>query len=117
MKRSEFWQLVDRCKWGRTYDYKKIKSNLRLNWPDSVLSDFSETFRFLWQTLIDVYMKWSTDNGQTGYVGDDGLADICAHVIGLGKDSFLEHLCCPEKIKQRAVENNYKESFAYVIPY
>jgi hypothetical protein len=51
------------------------------------------------------------------YMGDDSFGDFCSHVVGMGREVFMEEMENPRKLFERAKGGDYWEKFSYCIPY
>ena len=61
-------------------------------------------------------LLYSYDAGWRVGTGDDSTWDLCSHVVGLGRDAFLDAMATPENLIERGRTGNYKENFGYWIP-
>lgn len=129
MPESEFWKIVADLGWGtRSTDYNAIKKKLLRNLSPNQAAAFRTTYEMLRGRLYKAITKWEEEGDEffsTGQarnprsigLGDDSFGDLLAHIIGLGKREFEAVLRKPQLAKDRAMRGDYKESFAYVIPY
>ena len=61
-------------------------------------------------------LLYSYDSSWRVGTGDDSTWDWCSHVVGLGREAFIEALQNPESLIERGRTHNYKENFGYWIP-
>ncbi len=109
MPEDKFWELVEMVKWPCDHHKGKVKY-LKAMDRDTCKS-FRKTFAKAYNELHKV-----ADNMELG-VGDDGYSDLLHHIVGLGKKVFYKHCNDSSLIQKRADESDYKESYAYCIPY
>lgn len=111
MSESEFWKLVDELGWGRDTNYKRIKAYILKNWTKEQWAEFDKVKDKIFNAL---YKR--LDREVKG-VGDDSFSDLLEHIIGLGKREYDAVMKDPSLAQKRADKYDYKESFAYAIPY
>ena len=79
----------------------------------------------VWRAVREVYTSKYTaireilrtyDTGHRVGLGDDGVWDLCAHVVGLGRSEYLNSCYNPEELIHRAHRRDYVENFGYWIP-
>lgn len=118
MDSERFWAIVGRARWSLTFDYRLSSRLLRLDlptWEDA--EAFSARFSTLRNALCKVIDEFERKTDERVPVSDDGLSDLTSHVVGLGYIEYYVHLNDPMLLKKRAERHDYKESFAYAIPY
>lgn len=102
---SPFWEEIEKLNWP--CDYESVANSLS-NKEIKKIREFSEEVYCILNAFII---------GRFGYtklgVSDDGLFDLIAHIIGLGKESVLSHLHDPNLILKRAKNKDFKENFFY----
>ncbi|MFP4409460.1 MAG: hypothetical protein ACLFPW_13145 [Spirochaetaceae bacterium] len=107
MKDSEFWRMVEKMGWPEVH-YDEAKYRFMLRYPPAVAEEFEETF-----------LAKKAELRKAGRVEavSDGWDDTLAHIIGLGKAAWEQNLANPTLMFQREESLDYKESFAYCIPF
>lgn len=108
MTRDEFWAEVARIGWGaKTTDHRAVKIG-QLRQGEAHCDGMREHFQAVSSALID--------SGCDLHGGDS--ADDCRnHIIGLGKEEYHLVLLDLTLGERRYKKGDYKESFAYCIPY
>lgn len=117
MDAERFWQIVERARWAPRFDYRLSARFLReqlSTWEDA--KAFANRFGTLRSALYHAAHRLESGGGELP-VGSDGMDDLIAHVIGLGRAEHEDHLARPERIRERAGQGDFTESFAYAIPY
>lgn len=118
MSEADFWKLIEPYGWGRkTIDYKPIKKSLLGKVPQDEAQALSDAFGKLKGSLAKAVSKWERENDKQLPVSDDGFDDLLSHIIGMGKREYEAALKDPAKVFERANKGDYKESFAYALPY
>lgn len=126
MPEPQFWALVDGLGWGtKTTDYRALKKKLVRNLSPNDAEGFRTTFGQMTANLSRVLTRWEEDGYEWGQssnprsfgLGDDSWSDLLAHIVGLGKREYKAILANPQKALDRARKGDFKESFAYALPY
>jgi len=111
-----FWECVTEIGWP-SRSSSVIKRDLIHAWNQ----DFSESFRKIFgektRQVGKALDEYEERNEIDYYLGDDSFSDLSAHVVGLGKDVFSREVDDTELLVKRIKASDYKESFAYCIPY
>jgi len=106
-----FWEIVKNARWTSDHNYDRIKyqwmRTMTLPQVEGLQRKFQKFAAKLDNKITDVVHG----------VSDDGLSDLVAHIIGMGKQSYNAVMKDPH-LAQRLIDNhNYVESFAYAFPY
>lgn len=126
MPEARFWALVDSLGWGtKTTNYRALKKELVRNMSPNEAEEMRTTFAQMTANLSRVLSRWEEEGyewGQSGNprafgLGDDSWNDLLAHIVGLGKREYKAVLADPMKAWNRARKGDFKESFAYALPY
>ena len=109
---EQFWEEVAKIGWGtKGTKYDKIKRELLERWTPAFCASFRERYEEanskIYKLLFDVVEG----------LGDDGYGDFIAHIVGLGKAEYERVLEDPSLANKRAQDGDFKESFAYCLPY
>jgi hypothetical protein len=112
MNEQEFWDLVDSIGWGtKTTDNDVVRKRLLNELTPEQMEQMREHFSEFQGQLYELAEEIDIEN-----VSDDGLSDLTAHIVGLGKAEFERHVNSPKEIQVRANLREYTESFSYCIP-
>lgn len=119
MSDDEFWEIVAKTGWAEeNADPAVSKRHLRKELPTA---EHACAFRNkLYEkankvcAALEQYEKTHTLRIP---LSDDGMADLSAHVVGLGLEVWLRETEEPQHLMVRARELKYIESFAYAVPY
>lgn len=118
MSPANFWAAVDQAGWGRHKDYNKVKAFFLERFSEKEADEFRAQFSDLKNKLARELDAWAKDeDGKDWGMGDDSWGDFLAHIIGLGKREYDAVMRDPQKAYDRAQRNDYRESFAYGIPW
>jgi predicted DNA-binding transcriptional regulator AlpA len=108
---KQMWSIIKEIGWGtKTTDYEKIQEWLVKNYTIEQIQQFEDLCRTkkskLYECLKDKAFKSQLS---IGYTGDDGFDDLCAHIVGMGKE------CFDKAMKERDVPTGFKyeENFFY----
>lgn len=108
MTRAEFWAEVARIGWGtETTDHRQVKIGL-LRKGEAHCDGMREHFHAVDTALL----KAGCD-----LHGGDSVGDCRVHIIGLGKTEYDRVMADLSLGEKRYKSGDYKESFAYCIPY
>jgi len=117
MDEDEFWDLIAKLGWTRDGDFRSLKKKFMKLVPDPErareVMRTCDTFVRLLSIAIERFEEKSDRHCD---VGDDGFSDLVYHIIGLGCEEFNSTIDDPERAVNRAHENDFSESFAYVFP-
>lgn len=106
---NDFWNIVDKLGWQKNnYDYNKIKNLIFLNFSNEEIIQLDKNLEEVYSIVYNYI--------QSNYnieLGDDSFSDLNYHLIGSGKEFLLSVIFDENKLKTV----NYRESFAYAIPY
>lgn len=125
MTEQEFWDIVESCCWEEEAanvakrPYETIKVRLQ-NGPlatQEQMEEFRSIFSKLKSNLGTVITEFEERTGASCKCGDDSFDDLRSHIIGCGREVYEAELSNPELAVARGASGNYKESFAYAIPY
>jgi hypothetical protein len=112
MNEQEFWDLVHSIGWGtKTTDCNEVSKKLLRELSTAQMEGMRERFSICRGELIEL-VEPTIEN-----VSDDGLCDLTAHIVGLGREEYEFCLNNPSAIQDRANSGDYVESFSYCIPH
>ncbi len=115
-----FWKAIDLINWSwlsknksnvdrDMLTYKLIKKYDLSVWS-KVKEKQSEKYKALREMLYTYDSLWRVGTG------DDSTWDLCSHVVGLGRDCFLNAFKDPESLITRGKNKDFVENFGYWIP-
>jgi hypothetical protein len=108
--KKEFWDLVKVVGWPCDYDLGK-KKIMQITGSAENCKPYYDEYTHAYQQVYAVADRVVTS------LGDDSFGDLCAHIIGLGKEVFEKEVANPDLILKRAKAYDFEESFAYCWPY
>jgi len=109
MTETRFWELVELAKWPCDYEKMRIKYRVMLSKKECI--EFRKYLNRA-EGILDNLVSESIED-----IGDDGYGDLLYHIIGLGEKEFYRHAHKPSLIQKRINSGDYKECFAYCVPY
>jgi hypothetical protein len=116
MNREEFWKLVDEIGWGtKTTDYSAISKRLRKTLTCEQALSLSDHVDAACTELARAINPYFDEKGE--WFGGDSQSDFLHHVVGLGQKEWQKCIDKPKRAHKRFCKGDYKESFAYAIPY
>jgi hypothetical protein len=91
IKEKEFWTIIEKMDWGSDFDYNRISEEIvngiygDLDKSKAVLNMFEKKY-----SELHNYAMSLKDDDYEAFIdkSDDGLSDLIAHIVGLGKKSF-----------------------------
>lgn len=115
-----FWKAVNIINWAwlsenmdsvdkGMFKYKLLKKYDVAVWK-AVKAYEKHKYSSLREMLRTYDVRWRTQTG------DDSTWDLCSHVIGLGREAYLDAMVNPEHLIERGRTRNFKENFGYWIP-
>ena len=111
-KDDYYWNLIEQINWkkisseGDNYT-DRICDFLTSTLTKDVIDELSDFIQDKYGFLIDL-MQYGSYNLK---LSDDSTWDICAHVVGCGKEAFYEVAKNPSSIEK--YKSEYKENFIY----
>lgn len=128
MNKDKFWKLVEELDWANTcrLDSKsrdafaqEVFKKMNMTSDDIIMAkNYAKALREILQDKIEEYslLKYGDkyafpNNSGVISVGDDGFWDLCAHIVGLGKDVYEQACKNPEAILSQP---DYVENFEYL---
>ena len=115
-----YWNIIDVLGWGtKSVDYKELGKMLADKYPDDIkeLQIFVEDRRKELIQIMDKYTNTLPGNKSYWGVSDDGFLDLTAHIVGLGKQKYLDIILNPCIAKDISSKQEYKENFEYIFHY
>jgi len=115
-----FGKAVDLINWDylskniNNTDKDLFKYKLLKKYDISVWLKVKEKHTKKYRALIEVLSTYDIHN-RAG-IGDDSVWDLCAHVVGLGRKSYIDSCINPESLILRYHHHDYIENFGYWIP-
>lgn len=113
----DYWKIVDECDWSKDFNHKRIKSFLSEKYDRDTRFRLDDWAHRRQRHLYVVLEDFSEEkvNYAHGWlpVSDDGMNDLTAHIIGLGKKEYISSLANPYKVYKRAQKRDYQENFLY----
>ena len=107
MDEVTFWKIVEKINWPKT-DYDEAKLWFMQHYSVEEAKAFTEIF-------LEKKSELARASGED--LCCDSWDDTRAHIIGLGEEEYNRNIKKPELILKREREMDYKESFAYCIPF
>lgn len=115
---DEFWHLVDFIGWQKNYVEKKDKHKALIKIRERLLKNFDSRYIELaneyhkkkYRALMSYY---DSLGGFEDLCGDDSWWDFTAHIVGLGRSTFIDAFKHPAKYKKMLTDNQYEECFSY----
>jgi len=120
MSEDFFWKAVGIINWEwlsanyKNVDKDMFKYKLLKKYDVKVWKKVKEVHGDKFSALREMLLSYDT-RWRVG-TSDDSTWDLCSHVVGLGRDSFLEACKNPESLIHRSHRRDYKENFGYWIP-
>lgn len=118
---NRFWEIVNIINWGLDTDYNKASDRFMEALDNGTVSS-KEVILFLekrnhFYSMLDNKIEELTasEYGEKIDLGDDSLSDLINHFIGLGESDFKQALENIEIISERALNQNFVESFSYAL--
>lgn len=113
MAPEPFWAKVASVGWSRTTRY----SEARLALARAMSIEDAAAFHVAYDAAVAaVAAKLEKSIRKIdGYIGD-GFADLCAHIVGLGREEYERVLADPRRGVSRYKAGRFTESFGYCIP-
>ena len=114
MSDDRFWELVASVQWGNNCHLPAAVLKRKLierMYTQEVLvfnAKVTEAYQHL-KGIVD--LSYLTD------IGDDSYHDLLMHIIGLGREVYMQHCENPYQLQKRVDDGDFVESFGYVIPY
>lgn len=101
MNEEKYWKIIREVSWKKDFDFKRIKKEL----SNEKLLPIKDRKKFLeiqdkLKDNLRNYLSGLDDKVYSDFIGesDDGLSDLVAHIVGLGKTKYYKCL------------KNYKEA-------
>jgi hypothetical protein len=119
-KLDQFWSLVEEIDWGNNCggrEYEQISVRLMREKDPNWVKEASAIRYALVSELSKRLSYWEQEPGNRIDLGDDSFSDLLNHIVGLGKEEFEKSLEDLSRIKRRANEYDFKESFSYCFPH
>jgi endo-beta-N-acetylglucosaminidase D len=112
MEEQVKWKMIEVLNWKRDHSYKRIKDELSVLEPDTVI----ELTQFVDKKVKELHKKyeaaWLGNDGGPGIdVGDDSWGDLIHDVVGRG-ETFYNSITT-EKLREMADNYDFEESFCY----
>ena len=107
MTEERFWEIVETIGWPETH-YDVAKRRFMETYPKETAAAFRGLFN---RFKGELYER----AGLTAI--SDSCDDNLAHIVGLGLTEFRRNMESPHLILEREERIDYKESFAYCIPF
>jgi len=110
---DQFWGLVAESQWDKDHDSDRIKLELlqkltpeEAGFMRGILHRLTTAIRGPVGRFYDAADEW---------LSDDGLDDLCNHIVGLGQEAYEEVAEKPQKALDYS--DSYVESFGYAVPF
>ena len=107
MTDEQFWQIVEEMGWPDVHD--EIAKRRFMERYDK---ETAEAFRRVFGAKLAELRKRSEMTEIS-----DSMDDARAHTVGLGRAEFGAVVADPRRLRTRLDEHDYRESFAYCIPF
>lgn len=113
---TNFWAIIEGLGWGRrTTNHKAIQKDLMSRLSPQQADKMRRLLDKKTSQLARSITLWEKEN-ETLPVGDDSYSDLLAHIVGMGRKEFEKTLRNPELAYERALKDDFKESFSYAVP-
>ena len=117
MNEEKFWEIVDFIDWKELCKIRKLNVNsvvtrVARQYPFEVIQEFREVCREK-KNQVAILTREQGEKGAAVPTGGDSFGDLCAHVVGMGKEYFEDIVANPDKIASVP----YEECFSYCIPF
>lgn len=104
---NQFWEMVETVGWPNV-DVDAAKLDLMLRYDSQTTATFRIVFNLKKAELTRAAaVDWCCDSWD----------DTRAHIVGLGRTEYERHLMNPATIRGRHQNGDFKESFAYCLPF
>lgn len=113
MPPEDFWRVVAALKWGEDTDYKAIGRLYHGMLTAEQRAAFEVTYDGFHAVLAGAIAEYEHKTGVSAGCGDDSFNDLCAHVVGLGREVYERELASPTLAVERGRKGDFTESFAY----
>lgn len=111
---KQAWALIDQMGWGRS---SQNYAALAREWYAKLgKTNMNALEKFVGARVSDLYgavEKYEATGKDIDIGSDDGMSDLCHHVVGLGEAFFKSNMDDPSLLTDRYAEGDYTESFAY----
>jgi len=115
-----FWKMVDIINWkwlslNNSYVDKNMhKHKLLKKYPLAVWKKVKEIHDEKWKGLRE-FLRSSDSDWVVG-TSDDSTWDLCSHVVGLGREEYLNNFYQSWRLINRGRSHDFVENFGYWIP-
>jgi hypothetical protein len=123
MDETLFWEFIDFLNWEKisknpeNFDKNLVFIKLIRKYGKMGCDEAFHYHRKKYRSLIEIVNTYKYLNNITdSFSGDDGLWDVTAHVVGLGKEEYWKSVKNPEYLLSRWQNGDYVECFSYWIP-
>ena len=113
MTNERFWEIIDKVDWPRE-NYDQIKVDLLMTLSPNEVEELRDE---LYRRISKVREAFNEARDKETWISDDGLSDLCNHVVGLGKQEYNWRLNNPDVLINDYKEGNFVESLSYALPY
>jgi hypothetical protein len=115
------WKHIEGLNWGDKLNYSRISQEV---WSTYTPETIRRMQAFVCQKQKELLRRYNLGVKSSTFASgfsDDGLSDVTAHVIGLGKKEYEKNLANPGLLNERTpwgtgiygTKEGYKESFLY----
>ena len=117
MDEVKFWEIVDFIDWKelckiRRLNVSSINVKVARQYPFEVIQEFRSLCSRKKNQIAEI-IDAQAKLGASVPTGGDSFGDLCAHVVGMGKEYFEDIVANPEKIASVP----YQECFSYCVPF
>lgn len=106
-----FWEVVERVQWSSDHNYGRIKQELLSLIPQSHRKALLKLVESINERLYGLIMMSDEELWEDLGLSDDGLGDLSAHIIGLGKTVYDE--CMKDLNHLSKYVDSAEENFLY----
>ena len=112
LSEDDIWKKIERLNWQNlikedNYN-ERLSCFLYYNYRKDDIKTMYDFIKDKYKLLINLYNYNKNVNLK---LSDDGLWDLCAHIVGCGKKAFYDVISNPNKAKEYLT--SYKENFIY----
>lgn len=118
MSDADFWKIVDWMNWEKLStektDKRKFHEKMFDIFGEDICLQVQAIYRRKYKTLEEIMHNY--DSANEAHVSDDSLWDLTAHIVGLGKQEYIENIKNPQKTIERGRNRDFVENFGYYLP-
>jgi hypothetical protein len=113
---DDLWSMVESLEWNKsvtTPRYYEQSNKLFIKFTEKEQESIETFVRDRVDELTREVETYERLYGQLSFGSDDGRSDVLCHVVGLGKQEYLDVMKNPWFLQKRYHSNDYQENFLY----